>query len=275
MIDIDNALISEFQRTGAIVLRNVLDQPMLDELAEGVKMNLAKPSPRGIDYVKDAKTGEHFFHDAMLVNHNPHYSKVIFESKLAESVAKVMQAQALAISNVTVFLRSAGTKKRTRWHRDQPYWPAKGWKACSTWIPLDPVPLNTSLEFVSGSHLWGDIYERSDFRATETSQHLAAESARKEPFPDIEANRNDYDILSWQVNPGDCVMFHGMTTHGGSGNLPESMQRRTVSLQWFGDDVTFSPKEGGVDPDFLDEFEKSGMVSGHPIMGEICPQVWP
>lgn len=275
MQKIHNDIISQFQEDGVVVLRNVLDQTMLDELAKGVKLNLDSPSPRGIDYVKDAQTGEHFFHDAVLVGHNPHYAKVVYESALAEKVAVVMQSQTLAISNITVFLRSAGTKKRTRWHRDQPYWPAKGWQACSTWVPLDPVPLGSALEFVRGSHHWEDVYARADFRATETANHLSEDTTHNVAFPDIESERDKHQILSWEVQPGDCILFHGMTTHGGSGNLPEGMQRRTVSFQWFGDDILFTPKEGGVDPDFLDEFAAAGVTMGMPITSDVSPKVWP
>ncbi|MGI9317106.1 MAG: phytanoyl-CoA dioxygenase family protein, partial [bacterium] len=118
-------------------------------------------------------------------------------------------------------------------------------------------------------------YTRADFRATPDGRHLTEDHTRTEPFPDIEANRDQYEILGWELQPGDCVMFHGMTVHGGSGKLPEKIKRHTVSLQWFGDDIVFSPKAGGVDPDFLGDFRNAGMSPGMPIVSEVCPLVWP
>ncbi|MEM7292307.1 MAG: phytanoyl-CoA dioxygenase family protein [Pseudomonadota bacterium] len=144
-----NKLQSEYQRNGAVLLKNVLDKSMLEELARGVDRNRAHPTSRQIDYVKDEQSGEHFFHDAMLIDENPHYRKTVFDSSLADRVAAMMQTQRVIVSNVTVFLRSAGTSRRTRWHRDQPYWPVSGRQCCSTWIPLDSVSRETALEFVA------------------------------------------------------------------------------------------------------------------------------
>ena len=35
--------------------------------------------------------------------------------------------------------------------------------ACSAWMSLDPVPRETALEFVGGSHRWKTEYERPEF----------------------------------------------------------------------------------------------------------------
>ena len=32
--------------------------------------------------------------------------------------------------------------------------------------------------------------------------------------PDIDGNRDDYRILSWDLTPGDCLVHHVMTVHG-------------------------------------------------------------
>ena len=39
-----------------------------------------------------------------------------------------------------------------------------------------------------------------------------------ETVPDIEAHRDDYEILSWELEPGDAIAFHMKTVHGRSGN---------------------------------------------------------
>ena len=51
-----------------------------------------------------------------------------------------------------------GTKTRTGWHTDQPYWPIIG-PVITTWIALDYVDdENGALEFIPGSHRWGKKY---------------------------------------------------------------------------------------------------------------------
>ena len=31
------------------------------------------------------------------------------------------------------------------------------------------------------------------------------------PFPDVEGNRDDYEILGWDMEPGDLVVFNART----------------------------------------------------------------
>ena len=48
--------------------------------------------------------------------------------------------------------KEPGTRARTPWHQDQPYYNISGLQNCSFWIPVDPVAREATLEFVAGSH---------------------------------------------------------------------------------------------------------------------------
>ena len=39
-----------------------------------------------------------------------------------------------------------------------------------------------------------------------------------EDMPDIDANRDKYELLSWDLEPGDVLMFHPLIVHGSPGN---------------------------------------------------------
>ena len=41
--------------------------------------------------------------------------------------------------------------------------------------------------------------------------------------------------LSWAVEPGDAIAFHGRTVHGAPGNLSAQRHRRVLSLRWLGE----------------------------------------
>ena len=45
------------------------------------------------------------------------------------------------------------TKQMTHWYQDQPYYNIEGRQNVSFWIPVDPVPLEWTLELVAVSHL--------------------------------------------------------------------------------------------------------------------------
>ena len=55
-------------------------------------------------------------------------------------------------------------------------------------------------------------------------------------LPDIEPSRGDFDITTFQVEPGDLIVFHPSTLHGG-GPTRENETKRTLSLRFFGDDA--------------------------------------
>ena len=49
------------------------------------------------------------------------------------------------------------------------------------------------------------------------------DDTRLEPMPDIDAQREDYDIRSWSLEPGDAIAFHFMTIHGAPSNLSATL----------------------------------------------------
>ena len=41
--------------------------------------------------------------------------------------------------------------------------------------------------------------------------------------------------LTWAVEPGDAIAFHGRTVHGAPGNHSTHRHRRVLSLRWVGE----------------------------------------
>ena len=191
---------------------------------------------------------------------------------MAEAVAGLMGSSQAILFYISVFVRSAGSRSRTPWHQDQPSWSAIGNHACSAWMSLDPVPKETALEFVKGSHRWETKYQRPPFF---NFAYENDDRTKLAPLPDIQTHRDKYDILAWDMEPGDCVFFHGMTTHGGSGDLPPGLGRRAVSVQWLGDDARFRLLPGGDDPNISAELMGYGIKPGEPVVCDICPVVFP
>ena len=44
-----------------------------------------------------------------------------------------------------------------------PYWAVQGRQVCSVWLPLDSIPLESAVEYISGSHNWGQQFEPYHF----------------------------------------------------------------------------------------------------------------
>ncbi len=264
--------LADYRRDGVVLIRNLLATNWLELLAEGLERNRQNPTSRTTEYVRDPAAGNFFF-DAVTLGQFEAYDRYLLESPMAPAVARLMGSSRAILFYMTIFVRSPGTRTRTPWHQDQPSWSAAGDQACSLWTSLDPVPAGTALEFVRGSHRWPQRYRRPPFFQT---RYESDERSSLPPFPEIEANRDDYDIVSWEMAPGDCLVFHGMTIHGGSGDLPSGLGRRAFSVQWLGDDARFRDLAGREDdPHISRDLLRYGVRSGDSPVCDICPVVWP
>jgi ectoine hydroxylase-related dioxygenase (phytanoyl-CoA dioxygenase family) len=112
----------------------------------------------------------------------------------------------------------------------------QGAQMVAAWITLDPLPARHCLEFIRGSHK-GTLYNGSQFAEEDDTKPLYKDSPLPR-LPDIQANRKDFDILSWDLEPGDLIVFHLGVLHGGGGTEP-GLRRRTVSMRLMGPDVVF------------------------------------
>ena len=66
-------------------------------------------------------------------------------------------------------------------------------------------------------------------------------------LPDIEAQRGKFDIVSFATEPGDLVIFHPGTLHGGA-PTHRGQRRRTLTLRFFGTEGFYDPRDGGAGP---------------------------
>jgi ectoine hydroxylase-related dioxygenase (phytanoyl-CoA dioxygenase family) len=111
-----------------------------------------------------------------------------------------------------------------------------GSQLVACWISLDPLPKEHCLEFVRGSHR-GVLYNGSAFAAHDDTAPLYKHSKLPQ-LPDIQGAREGFDIVSWDVEPGDVIVFHLGVLHGGAGTTP-GLRRRTISMRFLGPDVVF------------------------------------
>eukprot|EP00058_Branchiostoma_floridae_P027272 XP_002612763.1 hypothetical protein BRAFLDRAFT_97256 [Branchiostoma floridae] len=116
-------------------------------------------------------------------------------------------------------------------------------------MPVDPVPMETCVQFVRGSQGWGWFCPRKF--ATTLNYSLTGGDTGSKTFrdvPDIDGDRDKYDILTWDVQPGDCIVFHMKTLHGAPANPSLSLRRRVVSTRWVGDDAVLAERPWEVSP---------------------------
>jgi ectoine hydroxylase-related dioxygenase (phytanoyl-CoA dioxygenase family) len=139
-------------------------------------------------------------------------------------------------------VKEARTIQHTPYHQDQPYYNIEGTQNVSFWLPVDRVPLESSLCFVSGSHT-GKWYLPTTF-LSQTAQWFPEGSL--EPVPDIDGDPSAFELLQWAVEPGDALAFHMLTLHGSRGTTG---RRRAFSVRVTGDDVVHAPRPWRTSPE--------------------------
>ena len=63
------------------------------------------------------------------------------------------------------------------------------------------------------------------------------------PAPDIDAAPENYDIASWDLQPGDCLAFQASILHGAYANTSPDIRRRALAVRFAGDDAVWQPRE--------------------------------
>mgnify|MGYP002040250818 CR=1 FL=1 len=259
--------VDEFSRDGAIVLRGVLRPAEVELLRQGIDANLAAPSVRAKVASQPDDPG-FFIEDFCNWQEIPAYWDVISRSALPAAAARLTKSTQVRLYHDHMLTKESGTRQRTPWHQDQPYYNVEGSQNVSFWIPVDPVSRASTLELVAGSHKGPWLMPRT-FMTNEARWFPEGALA---DLPDIEADRAAHDILGWAVEPGDAIAFNMLTLHASAG-LEPGRRRRVFSVRMLGDDMRHAPRRWKTSPDFPGLAEQ--LPAGAPMAHPLFPVLWP
>lgn len=258
--------IADYARDGAVVLRGVLTPQEVQQLAEGIEYNLANPSPLCLVASQPGDPGR-FVEDFCTWQHNPAYRAVMCQSALPGVSAGLMKSDTVRVYHDHLLVKEPGTRQPTPWHQDQPYYNVSGRQNVSYWIPVDPVPLQSTLRFVAGSH-GGMWYMPRTFRDQQARWFPDGSLAE---LPAIDAHPEQFRQLAWALEPGDAVAFHMLTLHASSGVGP-AMRRRVFSARYLGDDARHAVRSWRTSPPFPGL--EARLADGAMMDDALFPQVW-
>ena len=146
-------------------------------------------------------------------------------------------------------------------------------------MPLVPVKRKSSLSLVPGSHRLKTVFKQYNFgdlnpvRKKNVDQVDFSDIAEQE-FPDINADPARFGVVSWDMQPGDCIAFNGCTMHGGSGKLDDDCELRVFTTKWMGDDVRIKFRDCGMDPDHSSDMIEKGLKPGDRPDTDLYPLIW-
>ena len=258
--------VEAFRRDGAICLRGALNAAEIALLTRGIDANLATPSPRA--KVASSRSDPGFFiEDFCNWSENESYRRFIFDSPLGAIAGQLTGSRTIRLYHDHMLTKEPGTRQRTPWHQDQPYYNIEGLQSCSFWIPVDPVSRPATLEFVAGSHRGPWLMPRT-FLSEEAKWFPEGSLAE---LPDIEGHRSEFPILGWQVEPGDVVAFHMLALHA-SGSVEPGRRRRVFSVRTIGDDIRHAPRPWVTSPEFPGLADE--LPPGAPLEHRLFPVLW-
>lgn len=285
---LENPDIAErFTADGAVCMRQAFGAEWIALAREGIERNIANPSPF---FRSLADAGGGFLSDMWSRRFIPELDRFCLESPAAGLAARALRSDRVRLAQDVWFLKRPGSTERTPWHHDA----VISGPFCSIWVALDPTPRAAALEFVRGSHRWGKVLMPKSFfdaRRAKAEGGAASPSAADrfyadfhgdgasradaEEFgevPDIEADRGAYDIIGWDMAPGDCVLFDTRAVHGAPGNSSRHTIRRFVT-RWVTDAAVIAPHG----QDVIDALARAGFETelqvGRPISGTLFPEI--
>ncbi len=237
MLQLGTDALATYQADGIVCLRQVFPMHWIDFLREATEDAMAHPGPHAEEYAKPG--GGRFFGDIEVAERHETFMRFAMESPAAEIAGRVMQSQKINFFYDQLLVKEPGANERTPWHQDQPYWAVAGRQVCSIWLPLDPVTQETCVEYVAGSHAW------PEFSPYHFADGTAYEGTGLPQLPDIEAERERHRIVSFAMEPGDCLVFQAMIVHGAPPNHSPN-RRRALATRWTGDDARYCVRPGEV-----------------------------
>lgn len=254
----------DFWRDGAVCVRGAFGPEWVALAEEAIEANLADLSP----FAKRASADD----DGAFIEDFCNWQRIpALETFVRESPAAGIAAQLLDVSRVRLYhdhilVKEPGTRQRTPWHQDLPYYNIDGRQNISMWFPIDPVSRESTLEFVAGSHVGPWYMPRSflDGQAKWFPDGTLAE------LPDIDGDGAAHRIIGWELEPGDAVFFHMLTLHGSGGvsaGGAGARRRRVLSVRFLGDDAVHAPRPWTTSPPFpgLEDELPAGAPMDHPL----------
>ncbi|XP_063965086.1 uncharacterized protein LOC129274676 [Lytechinus pictus] len=274
MAFLNEEIIREFSENGAVCLRQAFSKEWLDVVEKGIERNMKDPG-KNMEILQSEEGGTgRYFTDFANWWRITEFQEFVRKSPAAEICGKLMGSKHVVFYHELVVSKEPGTDRITPWHQDQPYFPIDGDQVCAIWLPVDPVAKETCVTYIKGSHRWGKWFYPQKFKSYTDYEADNEESCDTHEWTSLsdmklDSSLDQYELLSWELQPGDCIVFHLRAVHMAPANNSRKVPRRVLSTRWAGDDVTGTRRPWKT----TDVYTKD-LVPGEPIASEKYPILW-
>jgi hypothetical protein len=230
-----------YREDGVVIIRQALDSAAMNLIDQTYNWRLENLGPLAQKLYPDS--GGLFLQDTGDFSKVPVFGELYKRTPIPKIVSELFESADIWHVEDQLFLKEGGTgdARRTPWHQDISYHQFAGTKSATIWISLDDIDEHTALEVVRGSHR-GPLYNGSALDSRDDTAPLYGDGPLPR-LPNIQANRDNWDIVTCILKRGDLLIFTANTLHGG-GSVPRGRRRRTLTLRLMGDDIVraYRPK---------------------------------
>ncbi|TGD70996.1 hypothetical protein E4634_20575 [Mangrovimicrobium sediminis] len=237
--------IAQYHRDGAVLLKGVLNTVERALLEEGLEESYHNPGRRSTRASDPQGEGETFMESFPSLG-SPSLRRLLELGSIPEIAARMLRAPSAQLILDQVFYKRGGRVIPTPWHQDTPYLRVRGDDMIRVWVSADFSPRELTLQIIRGSHRWGIIFDPNisdggNVRKINEGKMLTMHGGgeRGPRVPDIASHPERYDILSWDVEPGDALVFNGNMLHAAGGASGHPAPRRAYTSMWGGPELRY------------------------------------
>ena len=271
---ISKADVEKFNQDGAIFLKNIFDIKWIEILKRGIEKDIKNPSPRFKSHTLKSKVPV-YLEDYWTWDLVPEFKDFVFNSPYAEIASELMSAKKINLVMDNWFLREAGSKSTTPFHHDISYFDMEG-TMCVLWLPLQVTGKDEGVAWIKGSHLWNKLFLRvlfKDGHKVEGNERII--NGKKYEFPpDILGNKEKYEFLKWDCEPGDCVIFDMRTLHGTLSSLIPQKTLSRYTLRVAKEDAKISYVGDWTSYNYKKAMQEAGYKDGDILGGKMFPTLF-
>ena len=225
-------------------------------------------------------------YDNYIWTFNDEFRALACDSPVPEIASAAMNSERVNLLYDFVLVKEPNSPHgETRWHQDTYGNPCEGNQTMGLWLSLDHVTAESgAVEWVRGSHLSGRRFEPTTTGDPDRHSFLSGHDAdvasarpedQVEPMPDIKNNRDDYDIISFETEPGDCLIAKLGLLHGAPGNVTDR-RRRAIGYRLVGDDAWYAVRATARS---IRPYTSPGLEHGEAFPADanhsVFPMIWP
>jgi ectoine hydroxylase-related dioxygenase (phytanoyl-CoA dioxygenase family) len=221
--------IEAYRRDGVVLLKGLLDAEWIERMQAAIARVSLDPGRYG---TLGPSNGAMLSVCYMWQN-DPDFRAFVETSPIAEAVGKVIGAQWIRMYHDHLFVKPPQSPAIMPWHCDETAWPVSGEMAPNIWTAFSPVNAeNGRIEYIGGFHRHCVEQGLTFGFRPDQADGLCPNFEDERGNPDF-----PYRFISFDMEPGDSVIFHPHTPHFSKGNASATLERAGLAIRLFGDDV--------------------------------------